>query len=198
MRAGGQYYPKLLSAVPFTPVSGPRLLAAQPDHRQILAQSIAQLAQNLGFSSAHANFVSPQDKELFTRAGYLLRVGEQFHWQNKDYADFDEFLAALSSRKRKAIKRERRCVADNDLSVSVLRGDDIKPHHWDAFWTFYQDTGARKWGTPYLTRAFFDLAQQSMGDQLLLFLAMRDERPIAGALNFVGADTTLWSLLGLC
>ena len=186
-RAGGSYYPKLQIAVPFTPASGPRVLAQDP---QIAAQLIAaaqSLTDQNDLSSAHATFVAADQLDLFRDAGWLIREGLQYHWFNAGYTDFDAFLAALSSRKRKAIRKER-ALATQGLTIRALRGAEIAPHHWDAFWVFYQDTGARKWGRPYLERAFFPQIGDMMGDRVLLYLAERDGHPIAGALNFIGDD----------
>ena len=186
-RAGGQYYPKLQIAAPFSPVPGPRLLLRDPALAPaILAAAEAVVDQN-GLSSAHATFVEEGELDAFRAAGWLTRMGTQFHWQNRDYADFDDFLSALSSRKRKAIRKER-AAAQSAVRIAQIRGADIKPDHWDAFWVFYQDTGARKWGQPYLTRAFFDLIGESMQDSIVLFLAYDGDRPIAGALNLVSPD----------
>lgn len=186
-RAGGQYYPKLQIAAPFSPVPGPRLLFRDPALAPaILAAAEAVVDQN-GLSSAHATFVEEAELELFRAAGWLTRIGTQFHWQNRDYADFDGFLAALSSRKRKAIRRER-AAAQSAVRIAQISGADITPDHWDAFWVFYQDTGHRKWGRPYLTHAFFDIIGESMKDSIVLFLAYDGDRPIAGALNFVSPD----------
>jgi len=183
--AGGQYYPKLQIAVPFTPVPGPRLLGHRP--QQLLAAAEAVVVQN-GLSSAHITFVDEAGAMECERRGWLIRLGIQYHWFNRDYASFDDFLARLSSRKRKAIRKERE-AAQEGLEIRALRGGEIGPAEWDAMWTFYQDTGSRKWGQPYLTREFFDFIGERMGDRLLLFLAFREGRPIAGALNIVGEDT---------
>ncbi|WP_406735614.1 GNAT family N-acetyltransferase [Thioclava sp. GXIMD4215] len=189
-RAGGQYYPKLQCAVPFTPCTGRRLLTA-PDHaetgRAALLAGMAQVAENNGLSSVHMTFCLEDEADLAEGAGYLHRHGQQFHFYNQGYADFDAFLAQLSSRKRKALKKERARAQGFGGEIRQLTGDDIRPEHWDAFWTFYQDTGARKWGTPYLTRAFFD-ALHEMREDVLLVLALREGRPIAGALNLIGRD----------
>lgn len=187
-RSGGDYYPKLQIAVPFTPVPGPRLLTRRPQlARGLIAAAEALVRQN-GLSSAHATFIAEEEVALFERAGWLIRADSQFHWHNRGYAGFDDFLAALSSRKRKAIRKER-ATALHGLSVEHLGGTAITEAHWDAFWAFYQDTGARKWGRPYLTRRFFSLLSDRMADQVLLILAVRDGRPIAGALNLIGTDT---------
>jgi uncharacterized protein len=186
-RAGGRYYPKLQIAAPFTPVPGPRILSDNDfAARQLIAAAEALVIDN-NLSSAHATFLEARDIERFRHAGWLIREGTQFHWANNDYRDFDDFLANLSSRKRKAIRKER-AAAQAEVEIVRLTGDEIGEMHWDAFWHFYQDTGARKWGRPYLTRTFFTLAGARMADRIVLFLALRDGRPIAGALNFVGAD----------
>jgi predicted N-acyltransferase len=184
-RAGGEYYPKLQVAVPFTPVPGPRLLGNRP--QQLLTAIEAVSVQN-DMSSAHITFIDEAGASECERRGWLIRHGIQYHWFNHGYASFDEFLAVLSSRKRKALRKER-ATAGEGLEFRALRGAEIGPADWDAMWTFYQDTGSRKWGHPYLTREFFDLVGERMGDSVLLFLACRGSRPIAGALNFVGADT---------
>jgi predicted N-acyltransferase len=183
-RAGGEYYPKLQVAVPFTPVPGPRLLGSRPQH--LLAAIETVVAQN-DISSTHITFIDDAGAGECERRGWLMRHGIQYHWFNRGYADFEDFLDALRSPKRKAIRRER-AAARAGLEFRALRGSDIGPADWDAMWAFYQDTGSRKWGRPYLTREFFDLVGQRMGDSLLLFLAFRDGRPIAGALNFVGPN----------
>ena len=187
-RAGGRYYPKLLSAAPFTPAQGPRLLAANENAARQLATALRQVCDQMGVSSGHVNFIQEDDKEVLTSAGFQLRMGEQYHWFNRDYTRFDDFLAALSSRKRKAVRRERKGAVAQGLDIRQLRGKEITPLHWDAFWLFYQDTGARKWGQPYLTREFFDIVAETMSDQLLLFVAEQDGRSVAGALNFIGGD----------
>jgi hypothetical protein len=184
-RAGGTYYPKLQIAVPFTPVPGPRLLGFQPQH--LLAAAEAVVVQN-DVSSAHVTFLDDAGAAECERRGWLMRLGIQYHWQRRGYSDFDDFLAALRSSKRKAIRRER-AAAREGLEFVALRGPEIESVHWDWMWRFYQDTGSRKWGHPYLTRSFFDLIGESMADKLLLFLALRGGRPIAGALNLIGSDT---------
>jgi uncharacterized protein len=183
-RAGGAYYPKLQVAVPFTPVPGPRLLGSRP--QQLLAAIEAVTLQNQ-LSSAHITFLEEADAAEAERRGWLIRHGLQYHWRNRGYRDFDDFLSSMSSRKRKAIRKER-SAAREGLEFQALRGPEIGPSEWEWMWRFYQDTGARKWGRPYLTRAFFDRIGEAMGDRLLLFLAMRDELPIAGALNVIGPD----------
>ena len=187
-RAGGRYYPKLQIAAPFSPVPGPRLLLRDSSLATALIAAAEALVVQEGWSSAHATFVAPDQIELFEAAGWLIRVDRQFHWRNDGYASFDDFLGVLASRKRKAIRKER-VAAREGLEFQHLTGAEITPTHWDAFWRFYQDTGSRKWGRPYLTRKFFDLLGERMGDKVLLMLALRDGRPIAGALNLIGADT---------
>jgi predicted N-acyltransferase len=157
MRAGGEYYPKLQIAVPFTPVPGPRLLATDPALAPALIAAAERVVAQNGLSSAHATFIDASEVDLFERAGWLIRIDSQFHWHNQGYGSFDDFLADLSSPKRKAIRKERARAVEG-LEVVHLSGPDIKEAHWDAFWEFYQDTGARKWGRPYLTRRFFSLA----------------------------------------
>lgn len=186
-RAGGRYYPKLLAAAPFTPALGPRLLS-DPAHKLNLAAALRQVTDQMGASSLHVNFITDEDKAALEAAGYALRMGEQYHWFNRDYQSFDDFLDTLSSRKRKAIKRERREAAEQ-VTIRQLIGADITPAHWDAFWLFYQDTGARKWGQPYLTRTFFRLIAERMPDRLLMIVSEKDGEPVAGALNFIGGDT---------
>lgn len=187
-RAGGDYYPKLQCAVPFTPVTGARLLAHDPGVRQALLAGMTQVAERGGASGAHVTFCTRAEAELGEETGFLPRVTQQFHWLNKSYDSYDDFLAALSSRKRKAIRKERARAQGFGGSIRHLTGDDLRPEHWDAFWAFYQDTGSRKWGRPYLTRAFFDHLQQTMRDDILLVLAEEEGVPIAGALNFIGPD----------
>src|SRR5688572_20031670 len=186
-RAGGAYYPKLQIAVPFTPVPGRRLLARQPVLAPALIAAAERVVAAHGLSSAHATFIARDEVPLFQQAGWLIRADSQFHWLNEGYAGFDDFLASLSSRKRKMIRRER-ALALQGLEVVHLTGDRIEEAHWDAFWAFYQETGARKWGRPYLTRPFFSLIGERLADRILLVLALRDRRPIAGALNLIGAE----------
>lgn len=188
-RAGGRYYPKLICAAPFTPVPGPRLLANTGAAKHRLATALRQATQQIGASSLHVNFTSGEDQAALTNADFLPRMGEQFHWFNRDYQCFDDFLSQLSSRKRKAIRRERRDACAEGVAIRHLTGAEISERHWDAFWAFYQDTGARKWGQPYLTRAFFNLVVESMPERLLMIVAERGDQPIAAALNFIGDDT---------
>jgi len=188
-RAGGDYYPKLQIAAPFTPATGPRLLCeGRPDLALPLLRAAEAVVDQNGLSSAHATFIGPQQLPLFEEAGWLLRSDLQFHWENRGYATFDDFLGALSSAKRKNLRKER-AAAQDGVEIVALTGAAIRPEHWDAFWVFYQDTGARKWGRPYLTRAAFDLIGQRMADKVLLVLALQDGEPVAGALNFIGRDT---------
>lgn len=187
-RAGGRYYPKLQIAAPFTPATGPRILTRDPALAAPLLRAAEQLCAENGLSSAHATFIAPEQVPLFEQAGWLLREDIQFHWDNRGYAGFDDFLAALSSRKRKDIRKER-AAAQDGVEIVHLTGQAITEAHWDAFWRFYQDTGARKWGRPYLTREAFSLLSRRMGDRILLVLALIDGRPVAGALNFIGRDT---------
>ncbi len=196
-RAGGRYYPKLQCAVPFSPVTGPRLLvradapdaALSPeDAQKALAAGLIEATRQLGVSSAHVTFCTEADAQCLQSMGYLVRHGHQFHWHNRGYENFDGFLAALTSRKRKSIRRERQKVAEMGITVRPLTGADIKPHHWDDFHRFYVDTYDRKWGYPYLTRAFFDLLHETMVDDVVLMMAERDGRNIAGALNLRGGD----------
>ncbi|WP_425044718.1 GNAT family N-acetyltransferase [Primorskyibacter sp. S87] len=191
-RAGGHYYPKLQMAVPFTPATGRRFLV-RPGYETIgqsaLVQGAVQLAAKHGVSSLHVTFCTEDEAKAGEQMGLLHRVTQQFHWCNDSYADFSEFLSALSSRKRKTLRKEREQANRFGGHVSILSGEELKPEHWDAFWTFYQDTGSRKWGSPYLTREFFHIAHNSMADDMVLVLAERNGRPVAGALNFIGRDT---------
>ncbi len=202
-RAGGEYYPKLQCSVPFTPVSGPRLLVRPgPEAAGIqaaVAQALQELAGSLEVSSLHITFCSAAEQALFKRSGYLLRRGLQYHWNNRDFASFDDFLASLVSRKRKAIKKERRKVAEAGITTRVLGGEDIKPQHWDLFYRFYHATSDKKWGQAYLTREFFELLQERLGDRVALVIAEDGDRIVAGALNLIGADTLYgrnWGCLG--
>lgn len=191
-RAGGRYYPKLQIAVPHTPVTGRRFLA-RPGFEETglsaLVQGAVQLAQDNNISSVHVTFCTEGEAEIGAQLGLMARTTQQFHWLNRGYEDFDAFLAGLSSRKRKNIRKERAQAAEFGGTVETLTGDAIQPEHWHAFWRFYQDTGARKWGTPYLTREFFDHAHTTLRDDIALVLAKRNGRYVAGALNFIGADT---------
>ncbi len=186
-RAGGNYYPKLQIAVPFTPATGPRILTLDPALALPLLRAAEALCEQNGLSSAHATFIEPAQLPLFEAAGWLTRSDIQFHWVNCGYASFDDFLGALSSAKRKTLRKER-AAAQADVEIRSLSGSEIREEHWDAFWHFYQDTSARKWGQPYLTRAAFSLMSERMGDQVLLVMAYINGDPVAGALNFIGAD----------
>ena len=192
-RAGGHYYPKLQSSIPFTPATGPRLLylEAEGDHavRSALAKGLTTLTDRLGVSSAHATFVPGDEISAFRDQGYLLRNDQQFHFRNNGYGAYDDFLGTLTSRKRKALKKERRIAVENDITIDWLTGSDLTESVWDTFFEFYMDTGSRKWGRPYLTRAFFSLISENMGQDVLLVMARRGQRYIAGALNFIGTDT---------
>ncbi len=187
--AGGRYYPKLQVAVPFTPVTGRRLLA-RPGHereaRGALLEGAVEIARRHRLSSLHATFCTAGEARAGEALGLLHRTSQQFHWTNPGYADFGDFLDTLSSRKRKNIRKERATAHAFGGAILRLTGADLRPEHWDAFWRFYQDTGARKWGHPYLTRAFFERVHETMADDVLLILALRDGRPVAGALNFIG------------
>ena len=188
-RAGGRYYPKLQIAVPFTPATGRRFLG-RPEHRDALAAAAVALANQNRLSSLHITFCTEEEATaLDGKHDLLARVTQQFHWENPGYASFDDFLAQLSSRKRKMIRKEREVAQGHGLTIRALTGDAIEPSHWDAFWRFYQDTGARKWGTPYLTRKAFTLLHATMREDMLLVLAFNGQRPVAGALNFIGRHT---------
>ena len=186
--AGGHYYPKLQISAPFTPANGPRLLLNDPKWAQPLLIAAQNLVEQNGLSSAHATFIATEQRELFENAGWLMRSDTQFHWHDDDYGDFDAFLDSLASRKRKAIRKER-AKAQDGIEIVHLSGADITEAHWDAFWIFYQDTGSRKYGMPYLTREAFTLIGERMADRIILMLALEDGAPIAGALNFIGEDT---------
>ena len=188
-RAGADYYPKLQAAVPFTPATGRRFLV-RPGFETVgkaaLVQGVVQLAAQNELSSVHFTFCTEQEAEDGAEMGLLHRTGQQFHWFNRDYDNFDQFLTGLSSRKRKAIRKERKTAQSFGGTIHQLTGNQIEPEHWDAFWYFYQDTGMRKWGSPYLTREFFDICQDALRDDILLVMCERDGRWVAGALNFIG------------
>ncbi|MGC6535036.1 MAG: GNAT family N-acetyltransferase [Parvibaculales bacterium] len=192
-RAGGNYYPKLLCAVPFTPAGGRRLLVRPgPDaaeHQTQLLAGALTLLNKLDASSLHLNFLPEDDWQQLGDKGFLQRTDQQFHWQNDGYQSFDGFLDALASRKRKNLRKERAKALENGIEVEWLTGDSLQPEHWDAFFHFYIDTGHRKWGTPYLTRDFFTRIHDAMPEDILLVLAKREGHYIAGALNFIGGDT---------
>lgn len=191
-QAGGRYYPKLQIAVPFTPATGRRLLV-RPGHEALgqsaLVQGAVQLAADNQVSSLHMTFCTAQEAESGAEMGLMPRVSQQFHWLNQGYSEFGDFLGALSSRKRKNMRKERLHAQSFGGTISSYTADQIRPEHWDAFWAFYQDTGARKWGRPYLTREFFSIIHETMADDLHLILAERDGYPVAGALNFIGRET---------
>src|SRR5438132_7784267 len=191
-RAGGRYYPKLLSASPFTPVPGPRLMAhagAPPETRGHLIAAMIELAKRRRISSLHVNFPESTDMEALTEAGFLQRLGQQFHWTNDGFRDFDDCLAALNSRKRKAVKKERREALASGLEIEALTGPDLKQRHWDAFYEFYLATSDRKWGSAYLNRRFFAMIGERMPDKIVLFIARRGPNYVAGAFNLLGKDT---------
>ena len=192
-RAGGDYYPKLQIAVPFTPVSGPRLFAAPgplaDPVRGALADAVVEITRASDLSSAHVTFLTEQEWRSLGKRGFLQRTDQQFHWENSDYTNFDDFLNRLASRKRKTIKRERKEALSAEIEVCWLTGSDLTEAVWDAFFAFYMETGSRKWGRPYLTRDFFSVIGQKMSDRILLVMARRAGRWIAGAINFIGADT---------
>lgn len=191
-RAGGRYYPKLQAAIPFTPVTGPRLLHVTSDHaetlRATLAGGLKGVVGQLGLSSAHVTFLPEEELPVFAASGYLHRTDVQFHFENRGYARHDDFLETLASRKRKALKKERRQALENGITIDWLTGRDLTEDIWDQFFTFYMDTGSRKWGRPYLTRAFYSLIGERMAEDILLVMARRNGRYIAGAINFIGSD----------
>ena len=187
-RAGGRYYPKMLSAIPFTPATGRRLLVASSEHESALVSGAAQIASEMNISSVHLNFLDQAAWRRRGDEGWLLRTHKQYHWQNQGYKTFDDFLDCLSSKKRKNIRRERRDALANDLEIQRLTGAEITEAHWDAFYQFYIDTGSRKWGSAYLTRSFFSLVGAAMAEDILLVMVRRDGRYVAGAINFIGGD----------
>jgi len=192
-RAGGNYYPKLQVSVPFTPATGRRLLALPgPDQQQTedqIAAALVELTNRLDLSSCHLTFLPKDQWDRLGEIGFLQRTDQQFHWEDEAYGDFDGFLSALASRKRKNLKKERARAVENGITIEWVTGSDITEDHWDAFFRFYMDTGARKWGTPYLTRSFFSILGEEMPEDVLLILAKRDGRYIAGALNMIGSET---------
>jgi uncharacterized protein len=191
-RAGGRYYPKLQCAVPFTPVTGPRLLVSKgEDSRTVkagLATGLKAVTEKLGVSSAHVTFALEKDVEALEAAGFLHRTDQQFHFFNEGFSTYDDFLATLASRKRKAMKKERREALADGISIHWLTGKDLTEKAWDDFFAFYMDTGSRKWGRPYLNREFFSVIGERMADDILLVMAKRNGRYIAGAINFIGSD----------
>src|SRR5215831_1036459 len=192
-RAGGRYYPKLQVSVPFTPATGPRLLIRDGVDREQIASALASgliaLTKVSKASSAHVTFAPQEEWKLLARLGFLQRTDQQFHWHNQGFASFEDFLATFNSRHRKAIKRERRDAVANGITIHWLNGSDITEDAWDAFFEFYMETGSRKWGRPYLNRAFYSLIGESMANDVLLVMARRNHRWIAGAINFIGSDT---------
>src|SRR5215213_10296747 len=191
-RAGGRYYPKLQASVPFTPATGPRLLIRNGFDRDevgtALANGLAALCGITEASSVHVTFAREEEWKFLAAHGFLQRTDQQFHWHNQDYRNFEDFLGSLNSRHRKAIKRERRDAFASGITIHALTGSDITEDGWDAFFAFYMETGSRKWGRPYLTRAFFSLVGESMAEDVLLVMARRNGRWIAGAINFIGSD----------
>jgi predicted N-acyltransferase len=192
-RAGGDYYPKLQVSVPFTPATGRRLLVAPGPHADeteaALAQGLVELCRLREASSAHVTFMPEREWTFLGERGFLQRTDQQFHWENAGYATFDDFLGALAARKRKVLKRERREALQNGIEVDWLTGSDLTEAAWDDFFAFYMDTGSRKWGRPYLTREFFSLVGEKMADRILLVMAKRAGRYVAGAINFIGGET---------
>src|SRR5258708_1843023 len=191
-RSGGRYYPKLLSAVPFTPVPGPRLLiaaGAPTETKRHLVAGMVELTKQRQISSLHVNFPEAEDFEAFGEAGFLPRMGQQFHWSNDGYRDFDDYLAALNSRKRKAVKKERREALEAGLDIDVLTGTDLQPKHLDALYRFYLATSDRKWGSAYLNRKFFALIGERMADKIVLVMARHGQEYVAGAFNILGTET---------
>ena len=192
-QTGKNYYPKLQISSPFTPVTGPRLLARSghdyKNYLNVLTQKIEEITENLSCSSAHITFCTKSEWDLLNHSNYLLRTSEQFHWINRNYVSFEDFLSDLNSRKRKSIKKERVIASFNgQVTFKQFTGNEITEMHWDIFFNFYLDTGHRKWGTPYLNRKFFSLLGERMSDDILLIFAYKNGQAIAGALNFIGKD----------
>ncbi len=192
-RAGGRYYPKLQCSIPFTPATGPRLLVAEGLQRlpiqHAMAESLKEIVRRLGVSSAHITFVPEDEIGIFEGEDYLHRTDQQFHFINEGYANHEEFLETLASRKRKALRKERRAALENGISIDWLTGSDLTEDIWDQFFAFYMDTGGRKWGRPYLTRSFYSLIGERMPDDILLVMAKHNGRYVAGAINFIGSET---------
>lgn len=190
--AGGRYYPKLQACVPFTPVTGPRLLvhpgADQASIRALLISGLQEVARRHGVASLHVTFPEQDEWEALGKAGFLQRIGRQYHWENRSYRSFDDFLSALTSRKRKAIRKERAKTANLGLTFRALSGDELEVKHWDAFYDFYLSTADRKWGQPYLNLEFFHELGRRMAEKIVLFIVERDGKPVAGALNLLGTD----------
>ncbi|WP_018900015.1 GNAT family N-acetyltransferase [Rhizobium sp. 2MFCol3.1] len=192
-RAGGRYYPKLQCSIPFTPATGPRLLVAEDYPRlavqDAMAESLKEVVRRLGVSSAHITFVPDDEMAVLESEEYLHRTDQQFHFINEGYANHDEFLETLASRKRKALRKERRAALENGISIDWLTGSDLTEDIWDQFFAFYMDTGSRKWGRPYLTREFYSLIGERMPEDILLVMAKHNGRYVAGAINFIGSET---------
>ncbi len=201
-RAGGEYYPKLQTSVPFTPVTGRRLLVKpgpeQAEQEKLLASATIELTRRIGASSHHLTFLTQSEWEHLGKLGFLQRTDQQYHWKNKGYDSFDQFLSQLNSRKRKMIRKERALANSSGITIDWITGNDICEHHWDTFYRFYIDTGNRKWGRPYLTREFYSLIGETMKDDILLVFCQRDNQVIAGALNFIGSDTLYGRHWGTC
>lgn len=188
-QAGGEYYPKLQSSIPFSPVTGPRLFADNDTHKKLLLEAAITHAKQCGVSSLHFTFIDNDELDIMVANGLLKRHDQQFHWHNNNYKNFNDFLSELSSRKRKNILKERRSILDNDIQIEHLKGNEIDEIHWDHYFDFYMDTADRKWGRPYLNREFFSFLGRNLTDRILLIMAKRDGRYIAGALNLIGPDT---------
>ena len=186
-RAGGRYYPKLQGSIPFTPATGPRLLTVDKAHKMAMVSAMVQACEEWSYSGVHLTFLKPDDLEVLEEVGFDHREDRQFHFINRGYETFDDFLGTLTSRKRKNIRKERK-AAQEGITIKRLTGDDLKSEHWDFFYRCYMDTGQRKWGRPYLSRTFFEILQETMRDDILLVMAFDGEAPIASALNFIGSD----------
>lgn len=191
--AGGSYYPKLQSSIPFTPVTGRKIMVLQGENAEIIQEHLLQaavsLAEKLALSSLHVTFAEKSEWEFMADRGFLKRIDQQFHWLNDGYSTFDDFLSALSSRKRKNIRKERKLAVADDIEIEILSGKDITEDHWDHYFAFYMDTGHRKWGQPYLNRLFFSLLNEKISEQIVLFMCKRNNKYIAGALNLLSDDT---------
>lgn len=188
-QAGGQYYPKLQSSIPFSPVTGPRLLTQNEDYKALLLEAAIKHAKRINVSSLHFTFTKDDEIGVMTAQGLLHRQDQQFHWLNQNYKSFDEFLSELSSRKRKNILKERRTAIKNGIEIELLKGNEIKEFHWDHYYGFYLNTSQKKWGRPYLNREFFSLMHQNINNNILLVMAKREGNYIAGALNLIGKNT---------
>jgi predicted N-acyltransferase len=186
-RAGGAYYPKLQGSVPFTPATGPRLLASSLEHKSALTAAMMSACEQWEMSGVHVTFLEGEDRLILNQSGFAIREDRQFHFINRDYQTFDDFLGSLASRKRKNIRKERKAAQDG-ITIKRLTGDDLQEHHWDVFYQCYLDTSQRKWGRPYLNREFFSRLQQTMRDDIILIMAFDDAAPIAAALNLIGSE----------